>query len=99
MTPKRLSTRELLDRLEQDDPGLLERARRSQLQRGLIGAQLWEARMAQGFTQRELASASGVRQSDISELECGGGNPTRATLEKLGVALDIDFVVGRSSAA
>jgi transcriptional regulator with XRE-family HTH domain len=50
------------------------------------------------LTQVALAELSGVRQGDISDIENGRGNPTKRTLEKLGVALNIDFVIGASSA-
>lgn len=67
--------------------------------RGAVGQQLLLARTRAELSQALLAERSGVRQSDISEIENGLGNPTKKTLEKLGVALGIDFVIGASSAA
>lgn len=94
-----LSTPELLTKLEQADPGLARRVEAQRIERGALGTQLYRARLGNGLTQSELAERSGVRQPDISEIERGGGNPTRTTLEKLGVALGVDFSVGASSAA
>jgi len=94
-----LSTPELFELLEQADPGLAKRTEALRASRGPLGTQLYKARFASGLTQRELAERSGVRQPDISEIERGGGNPTRSTLEKLGVILGVDFNIGASSAA
>jgi ribosome-binding protein aMBF1 (putative translation factor) len=98
-SPRGRTGKELFERLEAEFPGLSEETDRLEQQSGPIGRQLLRARLERKLTQQELADRSGVRQADISELECGGGNPTRATLEKLGVALGIDFIVGVSSAA
>ena len=98
---------------DEDDPGegltieqLLERLKRGRAKadaewhaRGAVGQQLLLGRTRAQLSQAQLAERSGVRQSDISEIENGLGNPTRKTLEKLGVALGIDFVIGASSAA
>jgi DNA-binding XRE family transcriptional regulator len=91
-----LTTEQLLERF---GPGWMERVAERRAAQGTLGAQLQLARMHAKLTQTELAELSGVRQPDISEIERGGGNPTRTTLEKLGVALGIDFVIGASSAA
>lgn len=91
-----LSTRELLDYL---DPTANARVDEIMRRAGPVGNQLFAARTRAKLTQAALAQRSGVRQSDISDIENGRGNPTKRTLEKLGVALDIDFVIGASSAA
>lgn len=41
-----------------------------------LGKRLKHARLERGLTQQQLASASGVKQSDISKLERGGSNTT-----------------------
>lgn len=53
-----------------------------------LAAQLLELRREQELTQKELSKISGIPQSEISRIERGVGNPTRATLETLGGALD-----------
>lgn len=39
------------------------------------------------LTQEQVATRAGVRQSDLSRIECGKANPTQATLEKIAAAL------------
>ena len=94
-----LTTAELFAKLEREVPGLASHAAARNAERGVLGMQLYTARMSKDLSQYALAERSGVRQPDISAIECGGGNPTRRTLEKLGVALGIDFTIGASSAA
>jgi len=53
-----------------------------------LGLQYHDARVARGLTQRQLSDLSGVPQADISRIECGGGNPTEATLQRLARALE-----------
>jgi ribosome-binding protein aMBF1 (putative translation factor) len=58
-----------------------------------IGARVLQQRLAAGFTQQQLAVASGVAQADISRIERGQANPTADTLaalaHPLGVRLDL----------
>jgi XRE family transcriptional regulator, regulator of sulfur utilization len=58
-----------------------------------IGSRLLQQRLAAGLTQKQLASASGVDQADISRIEHGENNPTTETLDALarplGVTLDL----------
>jgi ribosome-binding protein aMBF1 (putative translation factor) len=58
-----------------------------------IGARLLQERLSAGFTQQQLASASGIAQADISRIERGQANPTAETLQALagplGVTLDL----------
>jgi ribosome-binding protein aMBF1 (putative translation factor) len=54
-----------------------------------IGARLLQQRLAAGLTQQQLATASGIAQSDISRIERGQSNPTAATLEALGGPLGV----------
>jgi ribosome-binding protein aMBF1 (putative translation factor) len=53
-----------------------------------LGLQFHDARVARGWSQRELSERSGVRQADISRIERGAGNPTEATLQRLAGALE-----------
>jgi ribosome-binding protein aMBF1 (putative translation factor) len=39
------------------------------------------------LTQGQVAARAGIRQSDVSRIECGKANPTQATLEKIADAL------------
>src|ERR1039457_243314 len=58
-----------------------------------IGARVLQQRLAAGFTQQQLAVASGVAQADISRIERGQANPTADTpaalAPPLGVRLDL----------
>lgn len=47
-----------------------------------------EARMKKGLTQKELARKVGTKQSAISRIETGVGNPSLQFLKKLAAALD-----------
>jgi transcriptional regulator with XRE-family HTH domain len=68
-----------------EDRAVLDQARR----RFDIGLKLLERRMSAGFTQQQLAEASGIPQSEISRIERGQANPTVQTLEALGAPLGI----------
>jgi DNA-binding XRE family transcriptional regulator len=58
-----------------------------------LGARLLQQRLAADMTQKQLASASGVAQADISRIERGQANPTADTLAALvgplGASLDL----------
>ena len=60
------------------------------------GQVLIEARRRSGITQQVLAQRSGIRQSVISRLERGNGNPSVKTLQRLaegmGMRLELVFV-------
>lgn len=58
--------------------------------RAILARNLRAARRAKGFSQDDLAIASGVSRPDISDIERGdpGINPTLDRLEKLASALD-----------
>ncbi len=47
-----------------------------------------EARMKKGITQKKLANKLKTKQSVISRLETGRGNPTVSFLQKLAAAFD-----------
>ncbi|MBO5577420.1 MAG: helix-turn-helix transcriptional regulator [Ruminococcus sp.] len=55
-----------------------------------------DARNAEGLTQKELSTRSGIAQGDISKLENGSANPSVKTLQRLanamGKKLKIEFV-------
>ena len=57
---------------------------------------LIDARKLSHVTQKQLADATGIAQSDISKIENGSGNPTIKILKRLadglGMNLKIEFV-------
>jgi DNA-binding XRE family transcriptional regulator len=55
-----------------------------------LARQLLERRRALGLTQEQLAIAADVRQSEISRIENGRGNPTVLTLARLADALGLE---------
>jgi DNA-binding XRE family transcriptional regulator len=57
-----------------------------------------QLRKKQGWTQQQLAKASGVQQSEISRIERGQGNPTYRTLQALAQAahMTLSFVTSKS---
>lgn len=57
------------------------------------------ARVAKHLTQRDLAGMLGTTDSAISRVESGERAISLETLRKLGVALDIVFLVGSTDAA
>lgn len=64
-----------------------------------VGSRLLQQRLAAGLTQKQLASASGVDQADISRIERGDGNPTTETLDALArpLGVTLDFVAEASA--
>jgi transcriptional regulator with XRE-family HTH domain len=47
-----------------------------------------------GWSQTQLAKASGMTQSAVARFEAGGTVPTLAVLERLAAALDVSLKVG-----
>ena len=45
-------------------------------------------RKARGISQRQLAEATGINQSEISRIERGVGNPTEDTPRRIGRLLE-----------
>jgi len=43
------------------------------------------------MSQRQLATASGIDQAEISRIERGQGNPTAQTLQALGMPLGVSL--------
>lgn len=58
-----------------------------------LPARLKDARVVQGFSLAQLAQASGVSRSMLSQIERGESSPTIATLWHLTRALKLDFAV------
>src|SRR5215217_3260583 len=58
--------------------------------RARFGANLRAARLKARLTQAQLAAATGIRQTDISEIEGGARNTTLETMGRLAAALGID---------
>src|SRR5712692_5219555 len=54
-----------------------------------LARQLIIIRKRLGWTQQQLAKASGVQQSEISRIERGQGNPTYSTIEALARAANM----------
>ncbi len=50
-------------------------------------------RLKRGWSQTQLAEAIGSRQPVISRLECGDGNPSIQTLQRVADALDLSLKV------
>ena len=63
------------------------------------GAVLRQARNAAGLTQREVAARAGVQQSVVSAYECGGREPSLATLSSLVEACGMSLEVHLGEAA
>ena len=55
-----------------------------------FGLQLRDARHSRGWSQRELASRSGLPQSQISKIETGEVDPQVSTLVELARSLELD---------
>jgi transcriptional regulator with XRE-family HTH domain len=94
-----ISGQELLDRLAKLDPESAERAEAIRTARGTIGAQLHVGRMNSKLDAQELADRAGVDLDVVIGIEHGTHEATRRELELLGTALDIDFAIGKTSAA
>ncbi len=56
-----------------------------------LASDLIGRRQALHMTQEQLAAASGIRQSEISRIEGGNGNPTLKTIGALARALGAEF--------
>ena len=56
-----------------------------------LAADLIGRRQSLHMTQQQLAAASGIRQSEISRIESGHGNPTLKTISALARALGAEL--------
>ena len=81
---------EVLAEAEAEGPEAVEQLQmledRYRLASDLIGL-----RLAMNKTQQQLAAASGIRQSEISRIESGNGNPTLKTIGALARALGAEL--------
>ncbi len=59
----------------------------------MIGSAVSEARARRGLSQKALAEATGIDQSDIAKIERGVANPSVSTLSRLAEALDKKLIV------
>jgi DNA-binding XRE family transcriptional regulator len=69
----------------------------SEMRRFDLAGQLLYLRLDADVTQQELAERSGISQADISRYERGLGNPTRATIDALAVALGAHLELVRNT--
>ncbi|MBE0527637.1 MAG: helix-turn-helix transcriptional regulator [Thermoleophilia bacterium] len=56
-----------------------------------LASDLIGLRLTLNMTQQQLAAASGIRQSEISRIESGNGNPTLKTIGALARALGAEI--------
>ena len=61
-----------------------------------LASDLIGRRRALHMTQQQLAAASGIRQSEISRIESGRGNPTLKTIGALARALGAELRIASS---
>jgi len=61
-----------------------------------LASDLIGRRQALHMTQQQLAAASGIRQSEISRIEGGNGNPTLKTIGALARALGAELRIASS---
>ena len=59
-----------------------------------LGCSVRELRERRGWSQTQLAQASGMTQSAVARFEAGGTVPTLVVLERLAAALDVSLRVG-----
>jgi XRE family transcriptional regulator, regulator of sulfur utilization len=71
----------------------------AEMRRFDLAGQLLALRLDAGVTQEQLAERSGISQADISRYERGLGNPTRATIDALAVALGAHMELVRNEQA
>ena len=58
-----------------------------------LGRAVRELRERRGWSQAQLANASGMTQSAVARFEVGGTVPTLPVLERLAAALDVSLSV------
>lgn len=59
----------------------------------MVGNAVAAARAKKGLSQKELAEATGIDQSDLSKIERGVANPSVGTLKRIADALDARLIV------
>lgn len=65
---------------------------------GAVAARLHEARLAKGWSQRELGAHAGISQAHISRIERGAVDMQISSLIELARALDLELVLAPRSA-
>lgn len=88
MTAKRLD-----QQLMEQDPEAVAEFERTRPQHDFVLAMV-EARLARGWTQRDLAAAMGVSQPVISRLESGDHDVKLNTVGAVCKALGMEFTIG-----
>lgn len=96
---ERLTGQEMLDRLAQHDTESAAHAQAIREARGPLGTQLHDARLKAHLDIWQLAAHAGVERDVVIGIEHGTHAPSWRDLVALGVALDIDFTIGKSNAA
>jgi transcriptional regulator with XRE-family HTH domain len=56
-----------------------------------VGKAIKRVRIAKDISQENLAAAANVERSHMSGIECGAGNPTAATLNRILMVLEISW--------
>ena len=59
----------------------------------MVGQTVAAARAKKGLSQKELAEATGIDQSDLSKIERGVANPSVGTLKRIADALDAQLLI------
>ncbi len=88
---ERTEWRKLRDR-RMADPGAEDAYRAAQLAYE-IGRTVRQVRQGLGWSQTELARATGMTQSAVARFEAGGTMPTLPVIERLARALDADLII------
>lgn len=58
----------------------------------ILGWNVRKGRLAMNMSQEKFAAEAGIgEQGSVSELECGGGNPTYSTISGAAKALDLEI--------
>ena len=70
------------------DPAFVESEQKLRFHMDMSSAIL-SARLAKGWSQRELAERVGTRQANISRIECGVANPTLDLISRILRVLEI----------
>lgn len=59
----------------------------------MLMCSILDAREQEGLTQSELARRCGMRQGNLSRIECGAGNPSLSTLQRIAHGLGRELVI------
>ena len=64
-----------------------------------IGQMIQDGRKEAGLTQKELADMLNVSRGLIARIECGDAEPSLRMLERIGIALDSSYTIGKGGKA